>query len=62
MPPTVELETPRRPCDQPYGQTEPEIRAIHPERDRLSKRLGTLPSKAGKVIGSLRRTDIYDER
>ena len=26
------------------------------------KRLKDLPSHAGKVIGSLRRTDIYEER
>jgi hypothetical protein len=63
MPQVIDLEGLPDPVAKAIAETVFNLkRRYRAKSGKTSKPLKDLPSRAGKVIGSLRRVDIYEER
>jgi hypothetical protein len=63
MPQVIDLEGLPDPVAKAIAETVLNLkRRYRAKSGKTSKPLKDLPSRAGKVIGSLRRVDIYEER
>ena len=60
---TIDLEGLPDPVAKAIAETVLNLKSRYKrKRDKTTKPLKDLPSRPGKVIGSLRRVDIYEER
>jgi len=63
MPEVIDLEGLPEPVAKAIAETVLNLkRRYRTKSGKTSKLLKDLPSRSGKVIGSLRRVDIYEER